>query len=184
MKGPGRSVMVHVEGTRSLSCRKPVERMSGAFLDLALSVGAPVVPVRFVGGLPAEPLATRLEFPLGMGRQDIHLGRPLLPEDLASQHYGARKERVVRAINGLGAPNAAEEPLPGDPAFAARVRSRQEARGVSHEHATLHEVLADLPAPGAQIRRLLAAPDAAALDDDGSPEGLWLSELGRRLLGR
>jgi len=41
MKGPGRSVMVHVEGTRSLSCRTPVEKMSGAFIDMALAVGAP-----------------------------------------------------------------------------------------------------------------------------------------------
>ncbi len=82
MAGPGRSVMVHVEGTRALSCRTPVEKMSGAFIDMALAVGAPVVPVRFVGGLPADPLETRLEFPLGMGRQDIHLGTPLLPEHL------------------------------------------------------------------------------------------------------
>ena len=183
MKGPGRSVMVHVEGTRSLSCRKPVEKMSGAFLDMALAVGAPVVPVRFLGGLPAEPLATRTEFPVGMGRQEIRLGRPLLPEELAGLHYGARKERVLAAINTLGVPNAVEVPLPGDPAFEARVRAWQEARGVSHEHATLHEVLAELPEPGEAVGRLLLAPDAGDLARDESPEGRWLAELGRRLLG-
>ncbi|HCF57434.1 MAG TPA: hypothetical protein DFS52_05505, partial [Myxococcales bacterium] len=59
----GKSVMVHVEGTRALSCRPPVIKMSGAFLDMAIAVGAPVVPVRFVGGLPVEPLAKRIEFP-------------------------------------------------------------------------------------------------------------------------
>ena len=36
MAGPGKSVMVHVEGTRSLHCRQPVQKMSGAFIDMAL----------------------------------------------------------------------------------------------------------------------------------------------------
>ena len=183
MKGPGRSVMVHVEGTRSLSCRAPVEKMSGAFLDMALAVGAPVVPVRFVGGLPADPLETRLEFPLGMGHQDIHLGKPLMPERLATLHYGARKELVISAINGLGVPNAAERPFPGDPDLDGRVRAWQAGRGVSHEHATLREVLAELEGPGDEVRRLLAAPSAASLAADETPEGRWLAELGRRLLG-
>lgn len=182
MKGPGRSVMVHVEGTRSLTCRKPVEKMSGAFVDMALAVGAPIVPVRFVGGLPAEPLEKRLEFPLGMGRQDIHLGEPLMPERLAGLHYGARKELVVSAINGLGVPNVLERPFRGDPDFERRVGVWQVARGVSHEHATLREVLAELDSPGDEVRRLLEAP-AAALAGDETPAGRWLRELGRRLLG-
>jgi 3-hydroxymyristoyl/3-hydroxydecanoyl-(acyl carrier protein) dehydratase/1-acyl-sn-glycerol-3-phosphate acyltransferase len=183
MKGPGRSVMVHVEGTRSLTCRKPVEKMSGAFVDMALAVGAPIVPVRFVGGLPAEPLEKRLEFPLGMGRQDIHVGEPLMPERLTGLHYGARKALVVAAINALGIPNASEQPLLGDPEFEKRVSAWQAARGVSHEHATLREVLAELDSPGDEVRRLLAAPDAAALAGDETPAGRWLRELGRRLLG-
>ncbi|MHB1045578.1 MAG: beta-ketoacyl synthase N-terminal-like domain-containing protein [Thermoanaerobaculia bacterium] len=183
MKGPGRSVMVHVEGTRSLGCRHPVEKMSGAFIDMALAVGAPIVPVRFVGGLPAEPLEKRLEFPLGMGRQDVHLGEPLMPERLAGLHYGARKALVVEAINSLGVPNAKEQPLPGDPDFERRVSAWQAARGVSHEHATLREVLAELDSRGDEVRRLLAAPNAAALAGDETPAGRWLLELGRRLLG-
>lgn len=183
MKGPGRSVMVHVEGTRALSCRPRVEKMSGAFVDMALAVGAPIVPVRFVGGLPVDPVSTRLEFPAGMGRQEIRLGAPLSPERLAPLHYGARKELVLSAINGLGVPNAQEEPFAGDPGFEARVDAWQAARGVSHEHATLHEVLAELPFPGAEVRRLLGARTASALADDASPEGRWLLELGRRLLG-
>jgi hypothetical protein len=51
--------VVHVEGTRSLTCRRPVASMSSVFLDMALTVGAPIVPVRFVGGLPVEPLEMR-----------------------------------------------------------------------------------------------------------------------------
>ncbi len=183
MAGPGRSVLVHVEGTRSLSCRSRVEKMSGAFIDMALQAGAPIVPVRFTGGLPVEPAARRLEFPLGLGRQDIHLGRPFLPGELSGLHYGARKERVLDAINGLGVPNEREEPLPGDPALEARVGAWQGARGVSREHATLREVLAELPVPGPEVARLLAATSAAELEADRSAEGRWLAELGRWVLG-
>jgi 1-acyl-sn-glycerol-3-phosphate acyltransferase len=182
MMGPGRSVMVHVEGTRSLSCRTPVQKMSGAFVDMALAVGAPIVPVRFIGGLPAEPVETRLEFPHDLGRQDIHLGRPMPPEELAPLHYGARKQRVINAINALGAPHEQEQPLPGDPGFAGRVLAWQRKTGVCREHATLHEMLAELPTPGDPIRRLLSVHNAAELAD-WSPEGQWLAELGRRLLG-
>lgn len=183
MAGPGRSVMVHVEGTRALSCRTAVEKMSGAFIDLAMKVGAPIVPVRFVGGLPADPLETRLEFPLGMGRQEIRLGTPIMPERLAGLHYGARKALVLSAINGLGIPNAMEQPFRGDPDFERRVIAWQAGHGVSHEHATLREVLAGLEDPGEEVRRLLAAQSATALAGDESPEGRWLLELGRRLIG-
>ena len=182
MIGPGRSVMVHVEGTRSLSYLPPIRKMSGGFIDMALAVGAPIVPVRFIGGLPAEPVEKRLEFPSEMGRQDIHLGCPITPEELAPLHYGARKQRVIEAINALGVPNEREQPLPGDSEFAGRVWAWQRKTGVSHEHATLHQVLAELPEPGDPIRRLLCARNAAELADPG-PEGQWLAELGRRLLG-
>ena len=36
--------------------------MTGTFIDMALEVGAPIVPIRFVGGLPQEPVSKRLEF--------------------------------------------------------------------------------------------------------------------------
>jgi acyl transferase domain-containing protein/3-hydroxymyristoyl/3-hydroxydecanoyl-(acyl carrier protein) dehydratase/1-acyl-sn-glycerol-3-phosphate acyltransferase len=183
MRGPGRSVMVHVEGTRSLGCTTPVEKMSGAFLDMAMAVGAPVVPVRFIGGLPVEPVEKRLEFPVGMGGQAIWIGRPIEPAELASVPYGERKQRVIAAINGLGPSNADERPLRGDPEFASKVANWQAQRGVSHEHAVLHEVLAECREPCAATRELLAAKDSAVLGEDGSAEGQWLAELGRRLLG-
>ncbi|HVI00746.1 MAG TPA: 1-acyl-sn-glycerol-3-phosphate acyltransferase, partial [Enhygromyxa sp.] len=143
MRDPGRSVMVHVEGTRSKTCATPVEKMSGTFLDLAIAVDAAVVPVRFIGALPVEPLAKRLEFPLGMGKQAIWIGRPIPARELAAQPYGERKQRVIAAINALGCANADERPLPPDPEFAARVDAWQRARGISHEHATLRQLLAE-----------------------------------------
>jgi ribosomal protein S18 acetylase RimI-like enzyme len=49
-----RSFFVHCDGTRSRSCRTPVQRLSSLFLDMAVELDVPVVPVRFIGGLPVE----------------------------------------------------------------------------------------------------------------------------------
>ncbi|MGI5862397.1 MAG: 1-acyl-sn-glycerol-3-phosphate acyltransferase, partial [Myxococcales bacterium] len=179
----GKSVMVHIEGTRALSCRPPVIKMSGAFLDMAIAVGAPVVPVRFVGGLPVEPLAKRIEFPIGMGRQDLYFGKPMPPAELAALPYKERKEHVIAAINALGPSNAVEEPLPGDAAFAALVDERVQRTGASHEHATLLEVLRELGDPHPEIRELIEAEDEGLLTLAGDGKGRWLAELARRLYG-
>ncbi len=175
MRGVGRSVMVHIEGTRSLECRTPVQKMSGAFIDMALAVGAPIVPVRFVGGLPAEPLEKRIEFPCGgnegMGTQDIWLGRPLLAEELAPLPYGERKRLVIAAINALGPSNATEQPNPGDAAFLEKVEALQQERGLDQEHAALACVLEERPDLCDESRRVL----------DGKADSPWLRELARRL---
>jgi acyl transferase domain-containing protein/3-hydroxymyristoyl/3-hydroxydecanoyl-(acyl carrier protein) dehydratase/1-acyl-sn-glycerol-3-phosphate acyltransferase len=179
----GRSVLVHIEGTRSLDCATPVQKMSGSFIDLALALDVPVIPVRFIGALPVEPLGERLEFPLGMARQDIWIGRPLAPASLGQLPYGERKRVVIDAINKLGVRNRDERPNLGDPAFAARAANWQHLRGVRHEHATLHEVLRDRPDPCDSVRTLLAAADVSELERDQTPEGQWLARLGRWLLG-
>ena len=190
-KGPGggaKSVMVHVEGTRAFSCRQPLYKMSSAFIDMALTTRAHVVPVRFVGGLPGDPaLETRTEFPVGMGQQDIYLGRPIPPESFEATPYKERKALVIDAVNAMGPSNAEEESFPADPDLQHRVAERVARTGVTEEHATLFEVLAerarDRPmATHPMIAQLLAA-DRASLDTDDSPRGRWLAELGRRLLG-
>jgi 3-hydroxymyristoyl/3-hydroxydecanoyl-(acyl carrier protein) dehydratase len=181
MTGPGRSVMVHIEGTRSLDCTTPVQKMSGAFIDMALAVNAPIVPIRFVGALPRTTLDKRLEFPVGMGKQDIWFGKPLLPEELQGMHYGERKEVIINAINTLGPSNEVEEPLPGDPQFAERVEKWQADHGVSPEHAVLREVLAEIADPTKEVQAVLTAESAKSLESGSN--GAWLSELGRRLIG-
>ncbi len=184
MEGPGKSVMVHVEGTRSKSCTRPVERMSSAFLDLAVRIGAPVVPVRFVGGLPTAPLDERIEFPLNMGQQDIWLGAPLRPEELQTLPYKERKLRVIAAINGTGPDNADERPLPGDSDFARRVERWQARAGVGHEHAAVFEVLRDVRQPTELTQRLVAAAESGTLDAPEGPIGDWLTKLAGDLIGK
>ena len=180
LRSSERSLMVHVEGTRSLDCCSPVRTVGGAILDLALSAQAPIVPTRFVGGLPRQRLPERLEFPVGMGRQDLYLGAPIFPDQLAELSYADRRTCVLAAINALGPGHELEQPLPGDPAFEARVEAWQHQRGVSHEGAVLGCTLSELPAPVEGIARLLAAESAAELG--GDPEGAWLAALRQGLL--
>jgi 1-acyl-sn-glycerol-3-phosphate acyltransferase len=178
-----KSVMVHVEGTRSLTCRKPVIKMSGAFLDMAIATNAPVVPVRFVGGLPVEPLEKRIEYPIGMGQQDILLGRPLLPEQLAALPYKERKELVIGAINALGPSNAEEAPIGGDRELAAAAEAWVQRTGASHDHATLLETMRRLPAPGEEMRQILVGAEAGELRLADDARGAWMAELARRMFG-
>ncbi|WP_437653002.1 beta-ketoacyl synthase N-terminal-like domain-containing protein [Sorangium sp. So ce1182] len=183
MQGAGKGVMVHVEGTRSLECRTPVRKMSGSFIDMALAVGVPVVPVRFSGALPPEPLERRLEFPLGMGVQDIWIGRPLLPEELAGLTYKDRKDLVIGGINGLGPSNAVEQPFPGDPAFAASVDAWVAEAGVTHEDATIFRVLQECADPTPETAAILEAARTGRLVPPDARRAEWLRTLAARLIG-
>ncbi len=47
--------------------------MSGTLIDMALAANVPIVAVRFVGALPVEVMEKRLDFPLGMAKEDIYV---------------------------------------------------------------------------------------------------------------
>lgn len=175
--------MVHVEGTRSLQCGIPVEKMSGAFIDMAVGNGAPIVPIRFVGGLPTQPLDERIEFPVEMGKQDIWIGRPILPTELEDLPYGERKSMVLSSLNELGPRHELERPIDGDEDFAQSVQEWQSVAGVSHEHATLFRVLQSVEDPCLQTKALLDAVSAGGLDVGEGKEAEWLRELAGWLLG-
>jgi 3-hydroxymyristoyl/3-hydroxydecanoyl-(acyl carrier protein) dehydratase/1-acyl-sn-glycerol-3-phosphate acyltransferase len=183
MATTGKSVMVHVEGTRSLSCRHPVIKMSSAFVEMALGVGAPIVPVRFVGGLPGEELPRRLEFPLGHGRQEYWIGPPIAPEELQRFPLKERKQVLIDGINALGPPNAEEAPAAPDHAFADAVDDWVRATGATPEHATLFRTLEGLQQTHPAVVRLVEAAQNGRLDLADTPEDRWLAELARRLFG-
>ena len=183
MRTSAKSAMVHVEGTRALSAGQPVVKMSSAFIDMALSVGAPIVPVRLVGGLPVAELETRLEFPLGFGKQDYWVGRPILPEELAALPYKDRKSVVISAINGLGPELASERPMAPDPAFGAAVEAWIARTGATPEDAVLFTTLATLEQPSDDVRALCDGARAGRLLVAGDARGQWLGRLAQRLFG-
>jgi acyl transferase domain-containing protein/3-hydroxymyristoyl/3-hydroxydecanoyl-(acyl carrier protein) dehydratase len=183
MKSGRKSAMVHVEGTRSLACRRPVEKMSSAFIDMALAVDAPIIPVRFVGGLPVEESSARLEFPVRLGSQDYWLGRPILPQELATLPYKDRKAVVISAINSLGPELAAETPAPPDPKFAAAVEAWIARTGATYEDAVFFTTLATLENPGDEARLLCDGAHEGRLYLGDDPRDAWLKQLAERLFG-
>jgi acyl transferase domain-containing protein/3-hydroxymyristoyl/3-hydroxydecanoyl-(acyl carrier protein) dehydratase/1-acyl-sn-glycerol-3-phosphate acyltransferase len=183
MQQRGKSVMVHVEGTRSLACRTPVIKMSSTFIDMALEIGAPIIPVRLVGGLPVTPLAQRLEFPVGFGRQDYWVGSPIFPADLSKLPLKARKEVVLAAMNVLGPELSAETPLPGDARFGAEVEAWCARTGASVEDAVLFATLANLRKPMAAVKMLLDGARTGKLTLTADPRSQWLGRLAQRLFG-
>lgn len=164
----GHSLFVHVEGELGLSCRQRVEKVSSVFLDLAISLALPLVPVRFAGGLPVLPLDDTEDFPVAFGKQDYLIGRPILPEELASLPYAERREFLLEAINGLA--TADEEPLLGDSAFGERQAMWQQRCG-DEAKAVMLTLLDDL----GELDALLATAK-------GEPES-WSAEFVGWLVG-
>lgn len=110
-----RSLMVHVDGTRSLTGGEPVKSVSSVLIDLALESHLPILPVRFAGGLSQVPQAHGLEFPLDYGQQDYFIGTAIPPESLLTLPYAQRSAYVRQCINQLGPQGQDDVTLPGDP---------------------------------------------------------------------
>lgn len=173
----GLSLMVHAEGTRSLNCGAPVTKVSGVILDLAVKARLPIVPVRFAGGLPREPLAERLEFPLGHGAQDIYLGKPVDPAELAGLPLGPRRDRVLAALNSLG-PDAADElPNPGDADFTAGVDRLVAELDLPAARASVLLALERDPDTGDRVKAVIEALRRGDALADGLPGRDWLAGL-------
>ena len=132
------SILVHVEGTRARVANAPVQRMSSIWPDLALASDAAMVPVRFTGGLPLTEVAVNLDFPVGYGGQDYHIGRPIRADELRPLNLIERQRRVLGAINALGT----RADVPGQPDFAiADAVARCVEQGASTEECVLHVVV-------------------------------------------
>lgn len=151
------SLLVHTEGTRSLQCRIPVQVVARSLVDRAVKARMPIVPVRFVGGLPVEPLAERIEFPYRYGKFDIVVGKALHPETLEPMASDARRDAVLEAMIGVGEPWELEEPYPGDERIAAEVPADMAARGVDEAQAVLTSILGAIEQPSADTATVLKA---------------------------
>ncbi|MEB3222562.1 MAG: beta-ketoacyl synthase N-terminal-like domain-containing protein [Candidatus Sericytochromatia bacterium] len=181
-----KSLLVHVEGTRSLEANQPVSQITGALIDLALEAEAPIVPVRFTGGLPRKALRDRLEFPVGHGKQVYHIGRPIWPDDLMAMGLAERKRVLLEAINGLGPQPGREEPGAPNDAFAAEVAGWCARMQVGEVPAAMFKTLEHLQDPTPEMRALVAAVRKAKPKKalQGLPQGPWFATLGDWLTGR
>ncbi|HWL85858.1 MAG TPA: 1-acyl-sn-glycerol-3-phosphate acyltransferase [Polyangiaceae bacterium] len=183
MTAAGKGAMIHVEGTRSLSCRQPVAKISSAVIELALAAGCPIVPLRFVGALPVEPLAERSEFPIGYGKQDIWVGSPMYPEQIGKLPLKERKQAVLDAINRLGPELSEEVPHAPNPTLAERIEQWGRTR-VTADAAVLFSALDAASSPrSALTEKLLAGARAGRLDPGTGAEERWLATLARLLFG-
>jgi 1-acyl-sn-glycerol-3-phosphate acyltransferase len=196
----GVSLMVHVEGTRRRSARHGrVQRLSPVWPELALKNGWPIIPVRFVGGLPVEDLGVRHEVPFGYGAQTIRIGRPIAPSELTALPMEARATHVRDAINSLSVCEE-EHPAPPDEALARAVAEWSDYSGADWFAATMMAALIRIR-PGTEpqagqshtseiIDGVVAAarlawtrrgPVALVLPD--TAEGRWMGEVAARLYG-
>jgi acyl transferase domain-containing protein/3-hydroxymyristoyl/3-hydroxydecanoyl-(acyl carrier protein) dehydratase/1-acyl-sn-glycerol-3-phosphate acyltransferase len=181
-----KSLLVHVEGTRSLEANQPVTQITGALIDLALEAEAPIVPVRFSGGLPRKAVRERLEFPVGHGKQVYHIGRPIWPDDMLAMGLAERKRVLLEAINGLGPQPGQEEPGAPDDAFAAEVAGWCARMQVGELPAVMFKTLEHLEDATPETRALVAAIRKAKPKKtlQGLPQGPWFATLGDWLTGR
>ena len=178
-----RAFFVHPQGTRSRSCREEVTTISSLFLDMAIKQQLPIVPVRFSGGLPVQPLAGKLEFPIGNTGQCYTIGRPIEPDALAALPYAERRTHVIQAINTLGPAASEEEPGAPDPVFSRAVERYCQETGANEVQATFMLTLMEVVNPCRETRMLIEGVNRGRLQVENSALGRWLGELARRLYG-
>ena len=159
--------------------------MSSTFIDMALAIGAPIIPVRLVGGLPVAPLEQRLEFPVGFGRQDYWLGSPLMPEQLGEAAPQGAQGRGARGDERARAPTCPpRRRCGGDPQFGAAAEEWRSRTGATPEDAVLFTTLAGLRHPGRRgevAARRRAQRDSSTVSPSRARSG-WAASR-RRLFG-
>lgn len=175
------SLHLHVEGEQATSSRQRVQRMSAVVIDLALELQLPVLPLRFSGGLPLDPLPEICSFPFDFGRQDYTVGRPLLPEELRRMPRPKAAELVVAAINAIA---VTDEALPGVPGRSAALAAFCAQHGVTEIQAAVILALRTLAAPSASTRSILDFPAHGSAGVVAAPAELaWHREVAQWLWG-
>jgi 3-hydroxymyristoyl/3-hydroxydecanoyl-(acyl carrier protein) dehydratase/malonyl CoA-acyl carrier protein transacylase len=177
------ALLIHVEGVHKERAREPVGKVSAALVDSAVALELPLVPVRFAGSLPLEPVTERPEWPVGLAPGRAWVGGAIMPQTLRPLGSKQRAALVAEAINRLGAPADAlenEVPTQGDPALHEAVAQRMRQAQVSRAQAILYCLLAEVPDPSAETRDVLALCDGARSPDEVPG---WLVHFAREPLG-
>ena len=178
MEKGGESLLIHTKAARVVSCREPLTVLSTTFVDLALRLDIPIVPVRFAGGVPVEPMDNFRDFPICFARQDIHIGRAIQPAQLRPLTGESRRSLILERINGLV---RSETPNVPDPEFTRRVGAFMTETGTTQAKAVLLTCLADHPNACQSTAKLIAAMESGRLDLPDTAEDRWFAALCRWL---
>ncbi|WP_341301989.1 1-acyl-sn-glycerol-3-phosphate acyltransferase [Lysinibacillus sp. FSL H8-0500] len=177
------SLLIHVDGTRAISCREASTQMNRNVIKLAIEANVPIVPVRFTGGLPVEPLLERIDFPVGYGCQDYYIGTPILPEKLRLLSIEKQKKVILQGINQLGIPNEKEVPYAPDQDFAKKVRGWMNETGVVESYAVLLHTLATYSDVGPESKALIAGMEQRKLNYPANEVAQWLNQFAHWMYG-
>lgn len=162
------SLLVHVDGTRSRAADVPAAKISSIFIDLAVNKGIPLVPVRFVGGLPSEPVEKPLDFPYKNGKQDYLIGAPISADQLAALPYGQRPKMVLEKINSLGPKPGEDLPLAPDKEFVARTAFFKDSFKLPTIQAMLFAILQGIDDPCEETAWLIKAVQSGKLSESAA----------------
>ena len=175
------SFFVHTDGTRSQSCRQTTKRCSSVFVDMALELNLPIVPVRFIGGLPVDSISGKAEFPHEHASQDYWIGQPIEADTLRTMPLRDRVQHILSAINELGGANSFEQANAPDPAFALKVAETERLTGVNEVYSTAWNILAERTSPSAETKELqhYANTNSKPATDALEP---WLQKVAMLLL--
>ena len=171
------ALLIHAEGARVLSCRRPISQLSSVFIDLARETGASIVPVHFSGGLPVNLMDNYRDFPVGFGRQTYHLGDPIEAEVVAACHPRDRRQMVVEAINTAGSDINTSIPAPENPSFLEGVQNFLLETATTQVKAVMVTGLRSIVNPSEQTERVLAAVSGDKLMISDTPEDEWLGRM-------
>lgn len=201
LKEENKSILVHVEGTRQRSAHQKIQKLSSIWGDISIKTGKPIVPVRFVKGLPPEDEGKKFDFPYGYGKQAFLIGKSIWPEELSKLPYVERSRLIKNIINGMESPDG-DAPTHLDASFETSVEAFAAYAGVDLVQAAIFQTLSFsafapeiTPAPGIRrfedpIQALIAAgrlglelrlPTALVLPE--TPEGFWMKEFATWLFG-
>ena len=130
-----------------------------------------------MGGLPVKQMESTIDFPVGYGKQDYVVGRPIFPDELKAMPYAKRRKFVIKAINHLGSPNSKEVPSKPDPDFQEKVKTWEAKKNVSEVKAVMFKVLEQLPfSPSDTTRALINAVTGEAIKTEDN-NGQWLKQF-------
>lgn len=171
------NILVAAEGTLQFYDNQPVEGISGKFVDHAVQLSMPIVPVRFAWALPEQSTGAKHRWPYDLAPLHIFTGQAIDPHSLADLDQMERRQAVMDAMNALSNP-APEGHRSKNESVVQRVDFLVKNLGMSQSKAIVFDLFMSQPASvlSEETRQLCTwmsdEPAALRSRDTG-----WLYEL-------